>query len=56
VTVGSGAARVVSVPTNGTGTVVIATSTVPVVVDSGNYARGSNSSIGWSSPGAIVVG
>jgi hypothetical protein len=54
VTVGSGGSRVVSVPTNSRGTVLIVTGSVPVVVASATYARGP-SSIGWSSPGAIVV-
>jgi hypothetical protein len=47
--------RVVSVPTTRKGTAIVVTATAPVVVDSGNFARGASASIGWSSPGAIVV-
>jgi hypothetical protein len=55
VSVGPGAARVVSVPATGSGTVIVVTATAPVIVGSGNYARGSRRSVGWSAPGATVV-
>jgi hypothetical protein len=55
ITIVAGGARVVSVPTNGVGNVVVVTAGQPIVVESGNYARGTKHPVGWSAPGAIVV-